>query len=86
MESIFVENEVEIIRSNQNCRLRSEGKNGCRIMAEGTCDNPAGCSFHQTQEEQAASLAAHSRRMNSLSLDEQVYYAGKYYKGKMPWK
>ena len=44
------------------------------------------CPFHLTAEQKAESDAEWRARMNALTWEEQLIYAGEYYGGKMPWK
>ncbi|MCD8397584.1 MAG: hypothetical protein LUD12_10480 [Lachnospiraceae bacterium] len=85
MSGVFEKDRGNVIRCNENCAMRSEKENSCRIMQDEVCFNASGCSFHQTEEERQASREKFNQRMKSLSRDEQVYYAGKYYRGRMPW-
>lgn len=89
MEEAYMENQkTPIRRTYENCALKMEGdKQGkCRVLQIGVCRNAESCAFHKTAAEKRESFAAYCRRMNSLSEDEQKYYADKYHMGTMPWK
>lgn len=86
----------EILETNENMNGWEEWIGSCALLDKhGKCavDDKYKCSptdmtcpFHRTAEEKVASEALWKERMNALSDDMQLYYADKYYKGKMPWK
>jgi len=53
-------------------------------MQSEICDGV--CGFHKTRKAVKASLRVANARLASLSHDEQLYIADKYYGGKMPWQ
>ena len=63
-------------------------KNGNCAVKDGYKCSPSDmtCPFHKTAEQAEASEAEWKERMNSLSEEDQFFYAETYYKGKMPWK
>jgi len=58
----------------------------CKALNHAQCKtSKTECAFYQTSEQQAASDEKWRERMCSLSEEEQVYYAEKYYGGKRVW-
>lgn len=45
----------------------------------------AGCPFYKTRAQQEESIRVAFAHLRELPECEQVYYAEKYYRGKMPW-
>lgn len=56
----------------------------CSLLISGFCPREK-CSFQRTGEQFAESLEKSNKRLRTLSVDDQIYIAGKYFGGKMPW-
>lgn len=56
----------------------------CSLLTSGYCQREK-CSFRRTKEKFEESLEKSNARLRNLSADNQIYIAGKYFNGKMPW-
>lgn len=57
---------------------------GCHATIEGvSCSD---CPFYKTEAERSKSLEAAHARLREMPFEKQSYYAGKYYRGMMPWE
>lgn len=59
-------------------------RNGCKKLTVDKCIGES-CSFKQTKEQTDSSQRKSFERLASLSRENQIYIAEKYYGGKMPW-
>lgn len=59
-------------------------RNGCKKLTVDKCIGES-CSFKQTKEQADSSQRKSFERLASLSRENQIYIAEKYYGGKMPW-
>lgn len=67
-----------------DCSALNE-KGGCTLLNIKRCKGYS-CRFvHSTEDEKRAALSW-SRRLSSLSTEEQQKISKKYYNGSMPWK
>lgn len=77
-------NVNELSQQKATCVHCKSGK--CVALKNSPCaEGKVGCAFHQTEGQKAESDAKWRERMQSMSENDQSYYADKYYGGRKVW-